>query len=535
MRERTNSPDDDSKAYYYGLTLALALGGAILLPTLWYDLGGDQGHYCYVAWAWLEQNVPPCKSSNTCDMPGIIFITWLAFKTLGSSILALRIFDLLFQLLGLGLIFHLSYSLSEGEKPYLAGVVSALLYALFYLGLGHWHTAQRDGFGLPLLLLSAFGYLQLGKRRNFSAIALTGIFVGMAFLIKPPLGIAGLVFSAVLLRRAWRMKISPGKALLEQSLLACSALLPLLAAALIYRATGSGLSFWRDCLNFTLNVYVHPKGGASAWTGLGFLIRNESVLLYSLFTRDQVIWLGFFLYLLFAFSSEPASETKAETRMVLLGLLLAGMISYLAQGRDFAYHKTPLLGIAAVFAGEFFCTATGRLFAGQGWRPRIVRALAVMVLLGLQFLSVGRREMHLIASVSLRSLDTAYMLQEPLFHKTAQYISKNSRPGQVVGGSGFSPVLFLAKRLAPTRQTFFTVTTFRDGNGQFDPLVQKWRFELCDDIAKAGPQYMLWQELLNDNECLKDYLENNYTLDTTIKDLNGLTNTESTFYVYRKK
>jgi len=104
--------------YPYGaLCFSLLLGALILSPSLWFDLGADQAYYNYVAWAWLEHGLPPCKTNNLCDLPGVIFLTLPALKIFGANVLALRLWDLFIQLANLGMIFHLANRLRPQSRP----------------------------------------------------------------------------------------------------------------------------------------------------------------------------------------------------------------------------------------------------------------------------------------------------------------------------------------------------------------------------------------------------------------------------------
>lgn len=67
----------------------------------------------------------------------------------GTSPLAFRIFDWLAQMVTTILIFSLTKRLA-GPR---AGAISAIFYATIYIIGGYNHTASREGFIVPLLLM----------------------------------------------------------------------------------------------------------------------------------------------------------------------------------------------------------------------------------------------------------------------------------------------------------------------------------------------------------------------------------------------
>jgi len=165
--------------------LAFIFGAIILLPTLWFANGGDHGIYSYVAWAWIKYHLPLFKSGFEHNFPGIYFITYFAFRLFGDSELSIRIVDFIFQMINLALIFYLTALSSKKEHEYVAGFIASLLYALFYINLDFYYTAQKDGFALTFLLVAAAAYLgfNIENGRNWTGIIITGLIGLPPFLI----------------------------------------------------------------------------------------------------------------------------------------------------------------------------------------------------------------------------------------------------------------------------------------------------------------------------------------------------------------
>ena len=524
-----------AKYHFWGLFAALGLGAVILLPTLWYDLGGDQARYNYIAWAWLKQGIPPCKSNNdTCYMPGIIFLSMAALKMFGINVIALRIFNFGVQILNFLMIFYLAASISKMPRKHLAGIIAVGLYAVFYVGIGHWNTAQRDGFVLPLLLASACIYLNLSKVKGLSGIFLIGLMVGAAVLMKLSFAPAGLAFALLLLYRAWKLKSSPVKILTEQLVLFISALVPLMVVAIIYKITGAGLAFWKECWIYLTQVFA-MKNWASAKRAHMYYWLLE-ILFDQAFKRDQVIWLGGFLYFTRAAMAGELRDEKLEKRTVLCLLLAVCALSYFSQGGGIPYQKIPFVGFAAIFAGEFFSASIFGMGAiPSRWRS-LISCVAVIIILGLELMSLPPKDIKFITAHSFRGLQQAYLAQEPLYHRTAEYIESHTAPDQYVGSGGYVEFLFLAQRLTPTRQISVINMILKDMKGNIHPLEIKWQKELCSDLEKNPPAYFVWTEVaMPEVDCLKAFVDKNYVLETRITDLHGLFDKDETAYIYRRK
>jgi hypothetical protein len=519
--------------YPYGaLCFSLLLGALILSPSLWFDLGADQAYYNYVAWAWLEHGLPPCKTNNLCDLPGVIFLTLPALKIFGANVLALRLWDLFIQLANLGMIFHLANRLRPQSAHYTGGIIASGLYALFYLGLGHWNTAQRDGWALPFLLLSALSYLHFYKKQIGLGIFLTGLMTGMAFIMKPTFALTGLVYSLLYLRRAWKAESSWKRIFLEQFCLLLSCLLPLIISLFIFRLSGAGFDYWQDCWEFLTRVYALRNIETQQGIYNKYL-HLPALLVYDMLKKDQVIWLGALLTLIYAIADDRLRGERLETFLALTGIWAASLFSHLVQTMNLPYHMSSMAGISTIFAGAFYGSLFPQTASRRAWSSST--ALGIVIILGLETASFNRKELKFVARYAFRSLETAYMFQEPWYHRTAEYIKSHTEPDQYVGAFGYCKILFLAERLAPTRQTYLTHLLIKNPRGEYPPLEIKWQNQLCDDVTKRPPVYIVWPDQFEFFGCLKKILDNHYLLETKITDIHGLEDRLETASIYRRK
>lgn len=181
----------------------LAVWGFSLSRNLFDPIGYDQALYQYMAERIIagERLYVDVWDQNG---PGIVGIHWLSTHLVGSSPVALRVFDALWQ--ALTLVALIGLAVRDGHR-WLAGWLAAGLYVLSYYSMSYVHTGQREGFAvLPLLLMLHLLYSHASEARGapdpsqcdsaktvpagwwrpFLAGAL-GLFI---FMIKTPLGLA---------------------------------------------------------------------------------------------------------------------------------------------------------------------------------------------------------------------------------------------------------------------------------------------------------------------------------------------------------
>jgi len=510
MKEVSKTEAEPINSYLIYFLISVVLGSLILLPILWHPIGRDQGHYCYVAWAWLKYKIPFFRSGNTYEI-GIIFLTYLAFKIFGVSTFSLRLFDLIIQILNLGLIFTLANLLDEQKRNPLAGFISAGFYAFFYLGLGFLATAQRDGFVLPFLLLASLLFLKIHRgRMNYLGIWGVGILTGIAILLKPTFALSGVVFSIFYIWRAVRFKKNIGKILIEQALLLFSGLLPAVIAFIIYHLLGAPLSYWKEAWIYFSQIYPTAGRGVQDYFQL---IKLWDYIIFQLLHKDQMLWLGLFFYFLFSFGSGQSRDSNLESQLILVAQFIICLISIFLQSKPdypLQYHKIPALGFAAIFSGKFFGDLINQYFEGTSLRKRLSTCLGIAGLLFLQLLSSDIETLYCILNYYFRSLNYAYVNTYSGYYKTAEYIKTHTSPDQYIGATGFSQILFLSRRLAPTRYTFDTVMTSKAPGKPLHPYQEKWQEELLEDLKRAQPVYIIWKEDLSKIYGLKQFVKENY-------------------------
>lgn len=502
---------------------AVMLGALILLPTLWYYIGGDQALYAYVAWAWQVEGRPPFIG----EIPGMYLAHYLVFSLFGAEPFSIRLADYLLQVLNLGLVAWFASRLEPRGKPALAGIISAILYATYYLGLNFGNTVFKDGFVLTPLLLACLILTMNSKRWFWLKACMVGVLLGAAFIFKQTYALAGAAFALLYLAREWRNKSSWGRIVGIEFMLFIFALIPLAWCLFEMRKWGQMTMFLEVYRDYMKQYYLTMGGGYLS------SIKYFDYVAFQLFYRSQVLWLGMMLFILSQLDRQKWKEqAENQLKTVLGAMLLVCGLSVFIQAKGLEYHNIPLAGFAAILAGPAFAGIAGLLAekAGPLWRAALA-GLMVLVILALQIASIDFRDILAIKQNSFRPLETAYQNQLEDF-KVAKYIAERTRPDDKVLCFGFLlDVNLLARRLAPTDFVYdILLAKPRPVDNQYAPIQRKWQKQLLDDLKQNPPLYFLvdappqcveakeidFLELLNRIPDLKNFLEQRYQLETVI-------------------
>ncbi len=349
-----------------GLLVALLGAALVLLPTLGFGFGYDQGLLHYIASTTLQGRWPYVESWDM-QAPGFLLVHVPALL-LGSGPLALRLVDGVVQLAAAGLL----YTAARRVAGPTAGLIAALLYAVAYVSAGYYHTAQRDGFAVPLLLGAVLALAGRGAPPTRRALAAAGIALGVACLLRPSFAVLVAAAMGALLWQGWRGRTT-GDGLRAALLLGVVSALPTLLFLAVFTAAGFG-AILRDTFLYIVTVYAQidrkPPG---------------AVLLKLLLDTPQVLWVGLLLALAGwqVALSDRDRRTAAGAPMLrawLLGALLACIAVRLLEAKSYRYQYWPVLACAAALAGIGWSRVLAPLAQWSGAGGRIA-ALAVIAVL----------------------------------------------------------------------------------------------------------------------------------------------------------
>jgi hypothetical protein len=510
-----------------GFWIAVIIGAIILIPTLWYYIGGDQVFYAYIGWAWQAHHIPPYLSGFDQQMPGIYIIHYLIFKLLSPTAFSIRLADYLIQVFNLAMIVLFCYKISSKERAAYAGIIASVLYASFYMSLDPGNTVLKDGFALTPLLIACVIFLSAPAKWGWLKSCSIGIMVGIAFIFKPTFGLAGAVFAILYLVRERRAKTSWLRIISLELLLFIFSLIPFLLCLYAIHDWGAMPRFVEVFIDFNRQNYLKMAGGYLS------SVKYFDFVGYELFYRCQILWLGMFLFILLHFHGDFWKDPEPnQSKIVVASLLLVGLLSMFIQAKGLEYHIIPIAGFASIMAGFSFSWLAEVLSGKTG--PKFKSAITVLILvfiLAMQITSMSFTNIVRTKRTFLKPLEVAYKAFGERW-EVVKYIEQRTKPGDKVFSFGFlMDVNFPGQRLAPTSLTnALIIARPRATDDQYAPVQVKWQKELVDDLEKNPPVYFLidspcqcapeagidFMKWLNRIPGLKDFLDQHYQLEAVI-------------------
>ncbi|MDD5557304.1 MAG: glycosyltransferase family 39 protein [bacterium] len=306
-----------------------ALSAVILLPTLLYPHGRDQGMFAYAGRLVLDGAVPFRDFWDT-KPPGIYYLYALSEILFGGSMASIRILDLAAQVATAAVIFPIALRVSAGRAG--AAFAAGLIYVLAFASTGWWHTAQPDAFlNLPAALAVLIVLRSLDDARPLPLFG-AGLLLAVVFLLKYPMGVMLPLLAAGLLAARGRRAV-PGVA----SMLAGFALA---AGGYALRLRGAGA--WDEFL-YTSFVWVrhYARVGAAAPGIAGALRLRELAVSH---------WSIAALALLSAIGAAFARPRREAAAALVALWALAALFNLFLQAKFFLYHYSPLFPPLAIAA-----------------------------------------------------------------------------------------------------------------------------------------------------------------------------------------
>ncbi len=302
------------------LWIIISLSAVLLFPVLIAPPGFDDAIPHIAALDFLRLGRLPYIGFFDQSFPGIFFIHIFEIALLGGSDLALRVFDLILQLLFVAFLYH-SVNLRVNRET--AGLTS-VLYICYYVGAGSEVFGQRDVYIAMLLLVSLSLLLPRDKEENpkLSSIWISGILTGIAITIRPTsLLFAGLFALFLLVDRSLHIQVRK----LDRSLVfLASSLMPIGIFLVWYSQIPGGLeAFYIATIRFNLDVYTQLPSTSSFWRQMarfGFLIIFALLGMFSTKQGPTIRNIGF------------------REKLLYIGLILSAFVIVLIQGKFFRDH-----------------------------------------------------------------------------------------------------------------------------------------------------------------------------------------------------
>lgn len=442
------------------LTVVALAATVFLLPTLTYGLGFDHGFMQYIGRGMLHGRWPYVDTFDT-SFPAVYLLHMVVIGIGGESALALRIADLVIQVVTALLLYVMAHRIWGAR----AGFFAAALYSIAYTAGTYYHTAQRDGYLTPLLLASLlflWRYLDDPDRR--APLAWSALAAGMGCLFRPTyalLVVIGALGLALRRRRA--------RDIADAAMFAGLAALPILAFFAAYILSGHAHAI-SDLLTFASTVYVSLER------------QTRSVVLMGFWTYvPLVMWIG---VVLAAFQGFPGHRREAITlTIVFLGCVLIR----LWESKAWRYQYWPPVAVLSLTAG-----------VGWSWlaRTRVTFALVTVLVLGLELGGPGLARYthwHPMPMVA----------DSPDQEAMAEYLRAHTQPGDRIQMWGPETVVLFASGarsatrfidtnmfFCPDPKNFHHLLLFTDCPDWNKPIQVAFLRELVDSLDTRPPTYI---------------------------------------------
>lgn len=438
------------------LTAALSLLIAFfVVTTRHWPLIGDASIIRYVVFL-MSHGFAPYRDIVDINMPGAYFVDWFVLHIFGSGNAAWRIFD--FALLAAA---GLSMIGISHHTDWLAGLTAAAVFAVLHGADGVAQTGQRDLTIAVLLLVSLTLFLHWIRTFRLWPIALAALLAGFALTIKPtaapfPIALAILFFTLPEQRppAIWKHLLAV--------ILAFAA--PLIAMLLFLHREHALHAFV-----FIVRGLLPFHAGLSH-RSLGFLLAHS--------TAPLQIFLLPWLFLLIRSRSWRQRQTIA-----LLAAIACGLISNIAQGKGYPYHRYTLIGFLLLSMSiEFFAACR---------RSTLDRTIGVISLLALVCVTAPIAALK-AARYDWRNQEFITMLAPDLNQQGGPQLS-----GRVQCLDTTAGCINTLERMRLIQSTGFLYDCYFFAPGQ-TPATEQLRGKFFSELQAAQPQLIV----LTDEVCL---------------------------------
>jgi Dolichyl-phosphate-mannose-protein mannosyltransferase len=473
-----------------GAIFCLTISLAILLVELLLPLSWDNWVYQTMGWDLYAYGKLPYLGSWDVNFPGIVYLHALSIALMGTSDLAFRNFDVIFETATCLFFYKL---LIRWFRPFFA-LIASIVYPLLYVSLAWRVAGQRDAFAV-FFLFAGLVVLFNALNKSTSRIAVgrliaAGFLVASAAIIRPTYGLFSLsvIIAYFLSERRFDRKI--GSFILGTMCAFAALFLP-------YLLSYHGLQdFYRFTIQFNIDVYskyVQPS--------IMFIFSlQETGRVATAYVIAGVITIVVMRLL----KSTPSLQKVPQFVLYLYGLLLASSIASIFVMRTYqADHFLPLL---AMLSPIMACAIYSPLLL----KWRLLRIpLMVCIMLYLTYRLYPRNLIHHyrtgLAS-GVPALEYVYNIVDPdsLAGPTAEERAVNylktadptQKPIEVVCYN--RPYLYVPARLESiTRFTEILPLSMRTRDGDFTSYQIEWRREFMEELTMKQPMFIVFTDNLN--------------------------------------
>ncbi|MEM8859209.1 MAG: glycosyltransferase family 39 protein [Chloroflexota bacterium] len=423
------------------------------LPSLMYPFGHDQGEDAYVGFLMSEGSVI-YEDVYHVKPPGIPMIhilsqNWFEMPA-GLEMMSIRLLDLFWQMATAFLIYQIGRRLFETPQQ---AIFPALLFPIMYYARDFWDTANSDGFlNLPIAL--AFLWVIIGEKRDRSIYALfVGLIIGVAFLIKYPIGIMLAVIGTLYLM-GWRERRVVW-VVMRIFWLAIGFIFPLSLFYIVLELQGTTESFFDFQSNYFARYNSNFESGGQQY---GYAIQQFFTWMREDWLAMLILGAILLLTLLFLRRARQPEARFGFAELLPIMWLIGAMAHLIVQNKYYHYHTHPILPPLALVLGQVV------IYAGQRWPLKQRQFAAVTVVCAAIVVALLAQPVRfgLLGSVALRShtVEDVYLISEFFpkagytsagLIKTSDAIAVRTQPNDYLLVWGFEPgIYYLSGRKTAT-------------------------------------------------------------------------------------
>jgi len=484
-------------------------------PTLIYPFGRDQGQYAWIATSTLNGNLS-YRDVFEIKPPFTQLVHQAALLFFGHNMASIRILDLLWQFATAILIYKIAIQI---EQPWLAGIVAAVLYLLFYYHMDFWNSAQTDGFLTLPITAGILFFLQAQQRNHFGLYAASGVAISLGFLFKYLIGILIVFLSLLVLLRLKKNGLFP---VLWMGLGFAT---PLAIGALVMLLRGNLADFlWIQSIYIpSYSSIPHKDLSYASGIMLGFLGTLITPVpgwvslcgVYGLFSR--------------------LSRSRWMQMAVLATWWASAVIHFVIQNKFYSYHALPIYAPLALMTSNLFVDVKKT----HGLIRFALGAIGAYLVLALFFsydfpqkyvrlYEVASGNTTLQAAYSAELFNNGKDFSSRADMQVAEYLTANTKKPERVYIWGFEPgIYFLSQRQNATRFIYNITLYGPNANPEL-------RHVFLEEIREQKPIYIVivrndrmpfvtatpedsWAAFNSFAE-FRSFVLGNYRLETTIQD-----------------
>lgn len=474
----------------------LSLRLALLLLVVLTSLGAlyltvpaspDQFELDYAGWLVLS-GAAPYVDFIMDDWPGSFWLHALSTFLFGNETYSWRVIDYFLMVVCVAFLADLLRRTWGRE----AARWALFLYPMLYVSLGCWFAGQRDFVAAHLMFICLWADHIAWSQQRVGWQIVAGVAIGLATLVKPIGCVIGLVFVALTLFARHRQACAALRHILTS---ATSAFGTIAIGVAILLMQGSSIpAIWQATFLQLIPPYRHD-----GVDGLHLL----ATACKAYFISWHWIAIGALLTVAFFFR-RPRTGSRArpdlEAKLLFPLMFGCGIVSFVVQGRGFAYH----LSICYAATVVLLCIGLGRLSTYTNVVATRFHRVVAILLIAIAIAGTGKKLATSYSSV-FTWICGSTTWQEHLSHfpggqglsfqqvaTLASQIRKSVPPDEtVLVWPTASSINFLAQRRQPTRFIYYPTLVELDPSL---PLAKQWAKWFAEDLEHAAPRICVVSE-----------------------------------------